>query len=324
MMHLYHVIVALNNKGAVLLQRNLQASLFFFQTALEAALSGQLETEKGGNTLIPPLPESSDLHRYLRLNEMETFGHVSIVQQRAFVRPIVMNASLTAYSQDPFVNLAVAAVVITFNQALVFHRRGLAECAAAERDAQRRVPDDDSVTGESRVDPQATAQAESALTSLRQARDLYKKALEALVDLGISTTRSSGHSIIDLLIMAMQNNLGQVAFLFCEYQRSMCHFVQLFLYAATIFEDNSSSDQGESVARFSAQQQQQHPQSSIRPRHDPETAFILEWHIRFFRNNFLLFPFPLLFQQQNLVEPDTEDRSSSMEPDPDTTDNTEH
>ena len=234
-----------------------------------------------------------------------------------------MNASLTAYSQDPFVNLAVASVILTFNQALVFHRRGLAECAAAERDAQRRVPDDDSVTGEPRVDPQAVAQVESALTSLRQARDLYEKALEALVELGISATRSSGHSIIDLLIMAMQNNLGQIAFLFCEYQRSMCHFVQLFLYAATIFGDiTSSSDQGASVARTSTQQQQ-HAQSSTRPRHDPETAFILEWHIRFFRNNFLLFPFPLLFQQ-NLVEPDPDDCISSMEPDPDTTDDTDH
>jgi len=231
-MQLYHLIVALNNKGATLLQSNLQASLLFFQAALEATIAGRNDSSKGGDTVVPN-PEG-DISAFITIDENAHFGNAPFELLNAFVRPIVMNSSLTAYSRDPKVNLDVAACIITYNQAVVFHRLGLDE-------------DDE-------PDP----------VRLDQAKKLYIKALSSFHDLEISTTKSSGHGVIDLVTMAIHNNLGQIAFYSCEHDEAMVRFAKLLLYAASVDANT----------------------------YDAETAYILEWHKLFFRCNFLTIQFP--------------------------------
>lgn len=107
-----------------------------------------------------------------------------------------------AYSPDPLVNTTVISTIIIFNLAVVYHMKGLHE---------------------------------KALTDARliKARSLYAKAHLLLHDAGV-TDGSTGNAVVDLLSMAVSNNLANVYFELSNYDECRTHFDGLIRFALTV------------------------------------------------------------------------------------------
>jgi hypothetical protein len=122
--------------------------------------------------------------------------------QFVHARGINVIASPTAYSPDVFVNATIVSSIIIFNLAAVYHLKGLEECG--DRDAR-----------------------------LSKARLLYDKSDHLLKDAGVPMN-STGNPVIDMLSMALFNNLAHASFELACYADSRTYFDLLIRFSLTV------------------------------------------------------------------------------------------
>lgn len=114
--------------------------------------------------------------------------------------------SPNAYSPDVLVNTTILSSIILFNLAIVYHLKGL---------------ESKSQSGE----------------RLEKARSLYLKSHVLLGDAGVPLA-STSNPVIDMLSMALLNNLAQVLHELSHYEESRQSFDQLIRFALTIVPTN--------------------------------------------------------------------------------------
>ena len=107
-----------------------------------------------------------------------------------------------AYSPDELINTTVVSSIILFNLALVYHLKGL------------------EASGESTM-------------RLAKARSLYQKSQLLLADARVPLS-STGNPVIDMLVMALYNNLAQASFEMSIYEDSRVYFEGLIRFALTV------------------------------------------------------------------------------------------
>jgi hypothetical protein len=95
---------------------------------------------------------------------------------------IFMEYMVPLFSQDPAKHLSLCSAVLVFNLALLHHKEGLSNASIAGY-------------------------------SLKKARLMYEKCQLLLVSIGVLLSEWTGNATIDLLGMAVLNNLGQIC---CE------------------------------------------------------------------------------------------------------------
>ena len=110
--------------------------------------------------------------------------------------------SAGAYSPDQLINTTVVSTIVIFNLAVVYHIKGIHEKALND-------------------------------TRLIKAHSLYLKAHLLLHDAGVSYG-STGNAVVDLLSMAVSNNLAHVCFELSRYEESRSHFDSLIRFALTV------------------------------------------------------------------------------------------
>lgn len=106
------------------------------------------------------------------------------------------------YSPDILTNTTIVTTVVIVNLALVYHIKGAYEKSLSE-------------------------------TRLIKAHSLYTKAHLLLHDAGVSFG-STGNAVVDLLAMAVLNNLAHVCFELASYEQSRAHFNCLIRFAMTV------------------------------------------------------------------------------------------
>jgi hypothetical protein len=145
--------------------------------------------------------------------------------------------SLGAYSPDPLVNAVMMSSILLFNVAVVFHAKG---CGEAAREASER-------------------------TYLERARDLYRKAL-GLLQPGhghgrAQLTPSHHHPVLDVLSMALPNNVAAASYALGDYDACRTNVELLVSSCSRVMSDGR------------------------RRLLDPEAASVLEWHMHLFMYN---------------------------------------
>lgn len=235
---LYRLVVALNNKGAACIHNDLLSAKAFFERALESAMTIFLMSSVPAESRIRSCGTTDSWRTSVLLSteEKRTLEKIPIIAESTFVRAIVLNESPLAYSADPNANLEVACVIVIFNLAIAYHREGL---LAREDEVERK---------------------------LQQAKEVYQNVLDSLLSIGVSLTKSSGHAIIDLIVLAISNNLAQLFYTISDYGNSQWQIRRLTSYS-----------------------------SSIRTEFlDGYTAYVLGWHISVFAHNSAMLKTPLL------------------------------
>ena len=106
-----------------------------------------------------------------------------------------------AYSPDPLINTTVISTLVIFNLAVVYHIKGLHEKNLSDR-------------------------------RLLKAHSLYTKAHLLLHDAGVSF--STGNAVVDLLSMAVANNVANVCYELSRYDESRRYFDGLIRFALTV------------------------------------------------------------------------------------------
>lgn len=122
--------------------------------------------------------------------------------QFVHVRGINLVAAPTAYSQDTLVNTTIVSSIVIFNLAIVYHLKGLEECGNTD-------------------------------ARLAKARSLYHKSHLLLQEAGVPGA-STGNPVIDMLSMALFNNMAQSSFELGGYPESRGYFEQLICFATTV------------------------------------------------------------------------------------------
>ena len=107
-----------------------------------------------------------------------------------------------AYSPDPLVNTTIVSSIIIFNLSIIYHFKGL---------EARNMSD----------------------MRLRKAKSLYQKAHNLLRDAGVPMG-ATFNPVIDMLSMAIFNNLGHITYELQAYQESRRHFDHLIRFALTV------------------------------------------------------------------------------------------
>jgi tetratricopeptide (TPR) repeat protein len=120
----------------------------------------------------------------------------------AYGRGINLIPHATAYSPDPLINTTIVSSIIIFNLSIIYHLKGL--------------------EGRSMSD-----------LRLRKARSLYQKAHNLLADAGVPLGATS-NPVIDMLSMALFNNLAHVSFEMQAYDDSRRYFDKLIRFALTV------------------------------------------------------------------------------------------
>jgi tetratricopeptide (TPR) repeat protein len=120
----------------------------------------------------------------------------------AYARGINLIPCATAYSPDPLINTTIVSSIIIFNVSIIYHLKGL----------------------EGRT---------MGSTRLQKAKSLYQKSHHLLVDAGVPLG-STGNPVIDMLSMALFNNLAHVAFEMQGYEDSRKYFDSLIRFALTV------------------------------------------------------------------------------------------
>jgi hypothetical protein len=214
---LYCLVIALNNKGTDLAQSNPETSLSLFRAALETTALVANSPATCRSQIVDATQEQVD-RCFASLDEACPSPLIPTISQQAFIRTVHVGPSLAAaYSQKPSVNVSVAVAIVVFNMGIVYHLQALEE---------------------------------SSQDKLVQARILYTTSQDCFAKVGISGIHSCGHAVLDLLHMAIHNNLAQIAHLVSEQEESQRHFQRLTVYASTVLPETF----------------------------EPETAEILSWH----------------------------------------------
>lgn len=107
-----------------------------------------------------------------------------------------------SYSPDPLINTTVVSTIVIFNLAVVYHIKGIHENALCD-------------------------------SRLRKAYALYVKAHVLLNDAGV-THVSTGNAVVDLLSMALLNNLAHVCYELHQYKECRSRFDSLIRLALTV------------------------------------------------------------------------------------------
>lgn len=110
----------------------------------------------------------------------------------------------TAYSQDPLVNMTIVSSIVLFNLGIVYHLKGL-EGKTCDSSAH-----------------------------LVKSCSLYQKSQVLLADSGVPMNCCTGNPVIDMLSMAISNNLAQVFYELSMYDDSRQHFEHLIAFALTV------------------------------------------------------------------------------------------
>lgn len=169
----------------------------YFREALQIAKSALTDDcEDDGDCLHMHQPASTD---------ERCRAHTTVTtNDGVFVKALILLPSQNAYSDDPLVSLTLVFIIILFNLAVALHRQGMK---------------DDSIFCRERIE---------------KARSLYLKIHALLRNLGISTTQSSKHELLDLVIMASLNNLIHITFSIAEYETSDLYFRHLHAFANSV------------------------------------------------------------------------------------------
>lgn len=202
-------IAALNNHGvAAFTAGDLPLALDLFRRSLQATIGGLQPTDQA------QVPPSSDPAPHVHYSAPSSSSspperptlteEASLSMMNAYTRAINLIPSSTAYSQDPLVNTTIVASIVLFNLALVYHIKGM---EGFDNASEGRI---------------------------HKARSLYNKARSLLSEAGLNPCSSTGHPLIDILSMAILNNLGQSAHYLSEYQHAQAHFEELVVYASTV------------------------------------------------------------------------------------------
>lgn len=256
----YQRTVAFNNHAVALLKAgDLQTSLSLFRGALQSTiglLDGSSECPSATPQEIQACPsrcgvigtsrscdsslgqgQQQHIQAHLQVQDQpfhsDSFQEIEgdAINQFAFVRALNLIPLRNVYSEDPLVNLSIVSSIVLFNLSIVYHRQGLAQ----EMECQARL----------------------AQENLYKAQSLYAKAQALLMESRISTTESHGHAVIDILNMAIYNNLAQSYHIQANFAASKHYFGLLVRYASSVIPEL----------------------------HDPDTANLLEWHKSFFLLN---------------------------------------
>ena len=107
-----------------------------------------------------------------------------------------------AYSPDPLINTTMVSTLVVFNLALLYHIKGSHEKALTDR-------------------------------RLCKAHALYARAHLLLHDAGVFSG-CTGNAVVDLLSMAVSNNLAHVSHELADYEQSRAHFDALIRFALTV------------------------------------------------------------------------------------------
>ena len=216
----YQVAVAENNAGVALLEAgDYRSALERFSHALKYTmgdLDPQAPTEKDQS--IESLPDDFRIPSRKRSESGEPpmttrpkTRHEADGESRilppvsapfAYGRGINLILHTTAYSPDPLVNATIVSSIIIFNLSIIYHFKGLE--ARSMSDMQ-----------------------------LRKAKSLYQKAHNLLRDAGVPMGATS-NPVIDMLSMAIFNNLGHITYELQAYQESRQHFDHLIRFALTV------------------------------------------------------------------------------------------
>jgi tetratricopeptide (TPR) repeat protein len=109
------------------------------------------------------------------------------------------------FSLEPMVDRTICSSIIAFNLALVYHRKGI----------------------------------EGHQSLVEKARNLYEKCYRLLADTG-ANKGSTGDLLVDLLCMAILNNLAHISFNVSDYLRSTEYSNELIRFALSVASSPSS------------------------------------------------------------------------------------
>jgi hypothetical protein len=208
---------ALNNEGVYyFLRGELSVSLARFRSALEATI-GSLDPTDSQNPSTPssrPLASCPVAMQQVPCNVGRPVFQLDEASSglQAYNRAINLALTPCAYSSDPLINATVVSSIILFNLALVYHLKGL--------------------EGSDNI-------SHSRLIS---AKSLYMKSRALLDEAGFSSTCSSGLPVVDILTMAIFNNLGQIAFILVDYEQSQTFFDSLVVFCSTVRPQDHQED----------------------------------------------------------------------------------
>jgi tetratricopeptide (TPR) repeat protein len=221
----YQLAAELNNLGGAYLEAGqLKKSMELFRDALRYTLCDLQPQEDGsGKGSFPASPPASLCQYDAPMGKPASLGEASLPPMTRlsvpasaeyegvpspssvpFVHSHAINVipSPNAYSTDTLVNTTVVSSIVLFNLGIVYHLKGLVG------------------TGE-------------ATMRLAKARSLYHKSQLLLVDAGVPPS-STGNPVIDMLCMALYNNLAQVSFEMLSYNDSRSYFEHLIQFALTV------------------------------------------------------------------------------------------
>ncbi|CAB9526548.1 expressed unknown protein [Seminavis robusta] len=202
----------LNNVAVAYLERgDLRRALELFRTALRTTM-GELRPAGAPPLVPPPMPPQEQQHQAAGQgpanNDNRQHPRDTKPEFNSPGTPFVhcqgfgIVGTPGSYSPDPLINTTVISTIIIFNLAVVYHLKGLHEKALNE-------------------------------SRLHKARSLYVKAHLLLNDAGVSYG-STGNAVVDLLSMAVSNNLAQVSYELSSYDESRAHFDGLIRFALTV------------------------------------------------------------------------------------------
>ncbi len=115
--------------------------------------------------------------------------------------PFSMDPRVGAYSEDSLLNTSVVSAIILFNLGVLYHLKSM-EGHGSER-------------------------------KLIKARDLYEKSRILLTDAGVSIA-PTGNPVVDVLYLAVMNNLAQVSYDLSSYDAARCYAYLLIEFALSI------------------------------------------------------------------------------------------
>lgn len=145
--------------------------------------------------------------RPLQSNDNHFVEGVFLGEQVVFARTLNLVPSMTAYSDDPFINVTIATSIVLFNLAVTYHQH----CLKHQEDGQI-----------------------CNRAMLLKTISLYKKAQDTLNDLALPRIGSGGKAVTELVTMAIQNNLGQVCNALGDYDGAGVYYSRLIHFASSV------------------------------------------------------------------------------------------
>lgn len=219
-------VVALNNQAVTFVDTDHETSVTILRTALqnfvqqEQARESPENDEDASTDSEQRLPEIIGFRVHGEEGLLHSTARVSLVQS-CFARPIRLIPSESTSCRSPLNTSAFAFGVVIFNLALLFHRKSF---DLTELEARRK---------------------------LATARSLYVKSQQVLSDLDVREfLQSEARASIELIIMAILNNLSQIALIFSESEEARRQVRELLAFADHV-----------------------HPEA-----YQPETAYLLRWY----------------------------------------------